>query len=103
MKYRDKLEFIEQTTISDGAGGVTVTGTTTVYTCWGLVKSKGVSRTLQDAMIRHNCSYEITLPYQFAFKPAPKQQIKFNGLTLVIHGLPDVREREKEIKILAYV
>jgi SPP1 family predicted phage head-tail adaptor len=102
MKYRDKIVFVTQSTTSDGAGGKTVTGLTTMLTCWAKMESKGLSRSLQDSRITHNCAYEITLPYQFGYTPTPKDFIQFNGQTLTIHGVPDVRIREKEIKILAY-
>jgi head-tail adaptor len=102
MNYKDRITFTRQTVAADGSGGVSATGTETLATVWASVKSIGQSRQLSDAMIIHNCAYEITMRYQFTFTPGPGMQIGFNNKVLTIHGVPDVRPRERLIKILAY-
>ena len=99
-KLRDRISFINYSTVSDGAGGTDATERTDI-TLWAKVTPLSGSRGVDGGQMVLSQAYEIHIRYE-DYPPLNKKiRIQFENRILVIHAFQIIQERRKYFKIIA--
>ncbi|TVR41893.1 MAG: head-tail adaptor protein [Cryomorphaceae bacterium] len=93
MRLKERIEFYRPTTEPDEAGGYDRTEYVKQYECWANVDQDNSAREMQSMQTANMVIVKVTIRYNPAYVPGIKDNIKWGGVWLTIHGEPDRSER----------
>jgi len=95
-KYDQKVEFVSFQTISDGAGGTTVTPATFLSTFASVTQTRGGNALEAGEMVLPN-TYQIAIQYRASFVPSENYQVYYRNRYYKITGVQlDEQRQHKE-------
>jgi SPP1 family predicted phage head-tail adaptor len=97
-KYDQKVEFVSFQTVSDGAGGTTVTPATRLSTYASVKQTNGSNALEAGEMVLPN-TYTITIQHRVSFIPSETHQVYYRNRYYKIIGiqLDDQRQHKEYI------
>jgi SPP1 family predicted phage head-tail adaptor len=101
-KYDQKVEFVSFQTISDGAGGTTVTPATSLSTFASVKQTRAGNALEAGEMVLPN-TYQIAIQYRVSFVPSENYQVFYRSKYYKITGVQLNDERQHKEYIINMV
>lgn len=99
----EPIEFFENTISTDSSGFKSRSGRVSYWATRAQVKPLTESRRLEAFQTVLKAGYEFTFRYRSDKTLNESMELDYNGKTLIIHQIINVREENKEYKVIGMV
>lgn len=87
--YDQRIEFIKNVSIDDGAGG-SYPSTETILSTYAVIEQLQQSRDLEQAQMTFPSTYRVKIMYRESFEPKVNNQVKWRGNVYNIISAPQI-------------